>query len=319
MGTVIYAKLSAHKGRTMKLITFVYQGKQSYGIVLRNTAILDLGLRLGDRAPDMRTALTKNLLTEIAALASQAQPDIALSEVTLLPVIPNPAKIFCIGLNYDDHRREAGRAETGYPTVFTRFADSQTGHLRPLLRPTVSQQLDYEGELAVIVGKRGRAIDAAHAFDYIAGYSCYNDATVRDWQQHTHQWTPGKNFPATGSFGPWMVTADEIEDRSSFSLVTRLNGQEMQRATTDAFIFPIPELIAYISTFTPLSPGDVICTGTPGGVGFKRKPAVFLQTGDIVEVEISHIGTLRNPIIDETAENISHDTEKERKYDIIHE
>ncbi|MEO6887547.1 MAG: fumarylacetoacetate hydrolase family protein [Ktedonobacteraceae bacterium] len=296
----------------MRLITFVYQGKQSYGIVLHNDAILDLGPRLGDRAPDVRAALTKNLLPEIASLASQAQADIALSEVTLLPVIPNPAKIFCIGLNYDDHRREAERAETRYPTIFTRFADSQTGHLHPLLRPAASQQLDYEGELAVIVGKRGRAINAAQAFEYIAGYSCYNDATVRDWQHHTHQWTPGKNFPSTGGFGPWMVTADEIEDGSSFSLVTRLNGQEMQRATTDAFIFPVPELMAYISTFTPLSPGDVICTGTPGGVGFKRKPAVFLQAGDIVEVEISHIGTLRNPIVDESAESAPHAMEKER-------
>ncbi len=303
----------------MKLITFVYQGKQSYGIVLHNDTIVDLGLRFGDRAPDVRTTLTKNLLPEIASLVSQAQPDIALSEVTLLPVIPNPAKIFCIGLNYDDHRREAERAETRYPTVFTRFADSQTGHLRPLLCPTASQQFDYEGELAVIVGKRGRAIDVAHALEYIAGYSCYNDATVRDWQHHTHQWTPGKNFPATGGFGPWMVTADEIENGSSLTLVTRLNGQEMQRATTDALIFSVPELIAYISTFTPLSPGDVICTGTPGGVGFKRKPPVFLQAGDTVEVEISHIGTLRNPIINESAESAFHTMKKEREHDIIHE
>ena len=303
----------------MKLITFVYQEKQSYGVVLNNDAILDLGPRFVDRAPDTRAALTKNLLPEIASLASHTQPDMALSEVTLLPVIPNPEKIFCIGLNYDEHRREAERAETRYPTVFTRFADSQTGHQRPLLRPTASQQLDYEGELAVIVGKRGRAIDAAHALEYVAGYACYNDATVRDWQHHTHQWTPGKNFPATGGFGPWMVTADEIEDGSTFSIVTRLNGQEMQRATTEALIFPIAELIAYISTFTPLSPGDVICTGTPGGVGYKRKPPVFLQAGDIIEVEISQIGTLRNPIIDELAESTSHDTKKEREHDIIHE
>jgi len=303
MGTIVHAELSTtHKGMHMKLLTFVYQGKQSYGVV-QGDSILDIGQRFRNRASDLRAALTQSLLTEIAHMASHAQPDIALREVMLLPVIPNPEKIFCIGLNYDNHRREAERAETRYPTVFTRFSDSQIGHQSPLVRPTVSQEFDYEGELAVIIGKRGRAIDAAHAFEYVAGYACYNDATVRDWQHHTHQWTPGKNFPATGGFGPWMVTADEIEDSSSLFIVTRLNGQEMQRATTDALIFPIPELIAYISTFAPLSPGDVICTGTPGGVGFKRRPPIFLHAGDIVEVEISQIGTLRNPIVDESAEN----------------
>lgn len=294
----------------MKLITFVYQGKQSYGVVL-NDAIIDIGQHFGDRAPDLRAALTKSLLPEIASIASRTQPNIALSEVALLPVVPNPEKIFCIGLNYDDHRREAERAETRYPTVFTRFPDSQIGHQSPILRPLVSQQLDYEGELAVIVGKRGRAIETHRALEYVAGYACYNDATVRDWQNHTHQWTPGKNFPATGGFGPWMVTADEIEDGSSFSIITRLNGQEMQQATTDMLIFPISELISYISTFTPLSPGDVICTGTPGGVGFKRKPAVFLKAGDIVEIEISRLGTLRNPVTDESAKDTSYGIEKE--------
>ncbi len=203
----------------MKLITFVYQGKQSYGVV-RDDGIIDIGQRFRNRAADLRAALTHSLLTEIAQMASHAQCNVCLSEVTLLPVIPNPEKIFCIGLNYDDHRREAERAETRYPTVFTRFPDSQTGHQSPLVRPTVSQQFDYEGELAVIIGKRGRAIDSAHALEYMAGYACYNDVTVRDWQNHTHQWIPGKNFPATGGFGPWMVTADEIEDSSSFSIVT---------------------------------------------------------------------------------------------------
>lgn len=296
----------------MKLLTFVYQGKQSYGVV-HNDAIIDIGQHFGERAPDLRAALAKNLLSEIASIASQAQPTIALSEVTFLPVVPHPEKIFCIGLNYDEHRREAGRAETRYPTVFTRFPDSQVGHQRPILRPLVSQQLDYEGELAVIIGRRGRAIEASRALEYVAGYACYNDTTARDWQNHTHQWTPGKNFPATGGFGPWMVTADEIEDASSLSIVTRLNGQEMQRATTDMLIFSIPDLIAYISTFTPLSPGDVICTGTPGGVGFKRKPPVYLQEGDIVEVEISQVGTLHNPIIAESAEGTSDGTEKEQE------
>ncbi len=232
-------------------------------------------------------------------MTHQAQPEYALHAVRLLPVIPNPAKIFCVGLNYETHRRETGRSEAQYPAIFTRFSDSQIGHEGLITRPAVSQQLDYEGELAVIIGRNGRAIDAVHAMEYVAGYACYNDATVRDWQHHTHQWTPGKNFPATGGFGPWMVTADEIKDVGSLAIVTRLNGQEMQRATTDHLIFSIPTLIAYISAFTPLLPGDIISTGTPDGVGYKRESPVFLKPGDVVEVEVSNIGTLRNSVVDE--------------------
>lgn len=250
----------------MRLATFEYLGRQSYGVVIGDS-IIDVGRFLADRAPDLRSAIAANLLPEIAGVPRQAQPDYTLADVRLLPVIPNPGKILCIGLNYETHRLETGRAESRYPAIFTRFADTQVGHQGLILRPSVSEQLDYEGELAVIMGKGCRAIDEARAMEYVAGYACFNDASIRDWQRHTHQFTPGKNFPSTGGFGPWMVTPDEVGEVTTLTLTTRLNGQEMQRATTDQLIFPVPTLIAYISAFTPLSPGDVICTGTPGASG----------------------------------------------------
>ena len=282
----------------MRLATFEYHGRQSYGVV-NGDGIVDAGRHLADRAPDLRSAIARNLLPEIAGIAIPAQPDYALGDVKLLPIIPNPGKILCVGLNYETHRLETGRTKSSYPAIFTRFADTQVGHEGLILRPSVSQQLDYEGELAVIMGKSGRAIDEARALEYVAGYACFNDASIRDWQHHTHQFTPGKNFPSTGGSGPWMVTPDEVGDITALTITTRLNGQEMQRSTTDLLIFPVPTLIAYISTFTPLSPGDVICTGTPGGVGYKREPPVFMKAGDVVEVEISRVGILRNRVADE--------------------
>ncbi|MGZ3481782.1 MAG: fumarylacetoacetate hydrolase family protein, partial [Myxococcaceae bacterium] len=200
---------------------------------------------------------------------------------------------------YVAHREETGRTESEFPTLFTRFANTQVGHDQPLVRPRVSTELDYEAELAVVVGKPARHVRREDALGVVAGYSCYQDATLRDWQRHTSQFTPGKNFIGTGGFGPWMVTADEIPDPSRLTLVGRLNKVEMQRATTDLLIFDIPALIAYITTFTELVPGDVISTGTPGGVGSKRQPPVWLKAGDVFEVEISGIGVLRNPVVDE--------------------
>ncbi len=177
-----------------------------------------------------------------------------------------------------------------------RVSTSQTGHEQPLLCPRESTSLDYEGEIAVIIGKPGRRITEADAWKHVAGYSCYNDGSVRDWQRHTSQFTPGKNFAATGAFGPWMVTTEEIEPGATLSLTTRLNGQVMQQATTHMMIFPIPRLIAYCSTFVPLESGDVIVTGTPGGVGARRNPPIFMKPGDVVEVEVDRIGCLRNTI-----------------------
>jgi len=183
--------------------------------------------------------------------------------------------------------------------IFLRVADSQLAHGEDIVRPGVSERLDYEGEIAIVIGKGGRHISEADSWSHIAGYSCYNDGSVRDWQLHTSQWAPGKNFWKTGAFGPWMVTADEIAPGQKMTLVTRLNGQEMQRATTDMMVHSIPRQIAYISAFIPLEPGDVIVTGTPGGVGNKRTPQVFMKPGDVCEIEVDAIGVLRNGIRDE--------------------
>lgn len=248
-----------------------------------------LGKRTG--LPDLKSALSLDL-SEFSA----ERPDFGLEEIEFRPVIPNPDKILCIGINYIDHRRETGREKSEWPVVFTRFANTQVGHGQALIRPRVSEQLDFEGELAVIIGRRGRHIPKSEALSFVAGYACYNDGSVRDWQRHGSQFTPGKNFVGTGGFGPWMVTADEASGALDAAISTRLNGQTMQQARTSDLIFGVPELIEYISTFTELVPGDVISTGTPGGVGAARKPPVWMKPGDVVEVEIEGIGVLRNPV-----------------------
>lgn len=283
----------------MKLASFRYEGRSSWGVVEGET-VADLGMVLGGRLPDLRAALAADAWAEIRAAVASA-PRRPVGTIDWLPVIPNPDKVICVGLNYESHRRETGRVAVGHPTVFLRPANSQIGHGAPLVRPTVSTALDYEGELAVIIGKPGRYISQARAFAHVAGYACYNEGTLRDWQRHTHQFTPGKSFPGTGAFGPWLVTADEIPDPSGLRLETRLNGTIVQEAGLDQLIFPIPRLIEYCSAFTRLEPGDVIATGTPGGVGFKREPPVFLVPGDRIEVDISGVGLLANSVVDEAA------------------
>ncbi|MFN5520869.1 fumarylacetoacetate hydrolase family protein [Bradyrhizobium sp.] len=283
----------------MKFASFTIHDAPSWGLV-EGDEIADLGALLRDRFPDLKSAIAANALTEAAAAAAKATRH-ALSAITFLPVIPNPDKILCIGLNYETHRKETGRSEVENPTVFGRFANSQTGHLRNIIRPRVSTDLDFEGELAVIIGKPGRYIPRSEAFQHIAGYACYNEGSVRDFQRHTHQFTPGKNFPDTGAFGPWMVTSDEIDDLGPLKLQTRLNGEVVQEATISQMIFDIPRQIEYCSSFTRLEPGDVIATGTPGGVGSRRTPPRWMKPGDVVEVEIDRIGLLRNGIADEQA------------------
>jgi len=219
-----------------------------------------------------------------------------MQEIMYLPVITDPGKIICIGHNYEEHRIETEREKTENPTVFLRVADSQTGNLQPLLMPPESDYFDYEGEIAVVIGKGGRRIARAQAWDHVAGYSAYNDGSVRDWQRHTTQFTPGKNFVGTGAFGPVLVTRGEIADGEELNLTTRLNGQVMQHATTAMMIFTIPHLIEYVSIFTTLAPGDVIVSGTPGGVGARRQPPVWMKEGDLVEIEVSKIGVLRNRV-----------------------
>lgn len=223
----------------------------------------------------------------------------ALSAVVLLPVIPDPGKILCIGLNYATHVKETGREQKEHPAVFTRWADTLVADGQPLVKPPESNRFDYEGELALVIGKGGRRIPRERAFDVIAGYTCFNDASARDWQRHNIQFTPGKNFPGTGGFGPTLVTPDEIADLGSERVVTRLNGQVVQDQPVSDMIWDIPGIIAYCSTFTELQPGDVIATGTPGGVGDKREPPLYMNDGDLVEVEIQSIGTLTNRVIDE--------------------
>jgi 2-keto-4-pentenoate hydratase/2-oxohepta-3-ene-1,7-dioic acid hydratase in catechol pathway len=282
----------------MKLISFLRQGVASYGIVV-NDKVLNLLPILGEQAPDLKSLIAGNLVRLAAQTLHQHTPDLNLGDLTLLPVIPNPNKIVCVGLNYGEHVRETGREITESPALFVRMPESQVAHGEAIVRPPESVRLDYEGEIAIVIGTPGRRISEADAWSHIAGYACYNDGSIRDWQTSTSQWTPGKNFWRTGGFGPWMVTSDEIKPNQTMTLVTRLNGQEMQRATTQMMIHSIPRQIAYISTFIPLEAGDVIVTGTPGGVGNKRTPPVYMKPGDTVEIEVDAIGVLRNSIRDE--------------------
>jgi 2-keto-4-pentenoate hydratase/2-oxohepta-3-ene-1,7-dioic acid hydratase in catechol pathway len=281
----------------MRLVSFVVAERASWGIA-EGTEISDVGSILGSSFRDLREVIAANAYSDAQA-ASKGAPKLPPSKVKWQPVIVDPQKILCVGLNYETHRLETGRAHSGHPTIFTRFADTQVGHEANLIRPAVSTEFDYEGELAVVIGKGGRYISRAEAMRHVAGYACYNDATIRDWQRHTTQFTPGKNFPGTGAFGPALVTADEVSNLDALRLLTRVNGVTVQEAGLDQLIFPIPVLIEYCSTFTPLNAGDVIATGTPGGVGFRRNPPLFLKAGDCVEVYIPGIGLLVNHVADE--------------------
>jgi 2-keto-4-pentenoate hydratase/2-oxohepta-3-ene-1,7-dioic acid hydratase in catechol pathway len=278
----------------MKLATFKTAQGASYGAVT-GKGIVDLRRYLGNQYADLKALIEGNALDQAKKHLSET-PDYQPSDVTWLPVIPNPDKIVCVGLNYEEHRAETGRDKTEQPALFLRVAESQVGHRQPIVRPRESTHLDFEAEIAIVIGQPGRRISQKDAFKHVAGYSCYNDGSVRDWQRHTIQWTAGKNFARTGSFGPWMVTADEIPPNTVLTLSCRLNGERMQHATTDQMIFKIPKLIEYISTFTTLLPGDVIVTGTPGGVGARRTPPLWMKPGDKVEIEIDKVGVLENTI-----------------------
>ena len=221
------------------------------------------------------------------------------SAVRLLPVVPNPGKILCVGLNYATHVTETGREQKEHPAIFTRWADTLIADGEPLLLPRETTRFDYEGELAIVIGKGGRRIRRADALDHVAGYAIFNDATARDWQRHNIQFTPGKNFPRTGAFGPTLMTPDHIPDIGELRVQTRLNGELMQDQPISDMIWDIAFVIEYCSTFTPLEPGDVIATGTPGGVGDKRKPPLYMKAGDSVEVSIGTLGTLQNIVIEE--------------------
>jgi 2-keto-4-pentenoate hydratase/2-oxohepta-3-ene-1,7-dioic acid hydratase in catechol pathway len=236
-------------------------------------------------------------LAHLAEAARDGQPDRTVTEVEFLPVIPHPHKILCCGINYRSHAAETGRELPKQPSLFVRFADTLVGHEGEMIRPAVSDNFDFEGELAVVIGRGGRHIPQERALEHVAGYTCFVDGSVRDYQKYSV--TSGKNFPGTGPLGPWIVTCDEIPDPSRLMLTTRLNGREVQRSGTHLLIYSIPAIIAFVSDFTALSPGDVIATGTPEGVGHSRRPPLWMRPGDVLEVEISGIGTLRTRVVDE--------------------
>jgi len=286
-------KIRDYNGAAMQLCSFSLpdQDKKSFGIV-REHGVVDLGLRFGAACADLKTFLSRSSLADLHAFHTMPI-DYPFSAIRFLPVIENPGKVFCVGMNYADKRKEF--AETlDAPTLFVRFADSLTGHDQPLQKPATTQEFDFEGELALIIGKAAHQVSAANALEAVAGYSCFMDATVRDMQ---FTWfTAGKNWPQTGGFGPWMTTADVIPDPQQLAIKTWLNGREVQNDTTGSMVHPVAKIIEYISAFSPLSPGDVIITGSPGGVGKKRTPPLFMFSGDVVEVEIEQIGRLRNVI-----------------------
>ena len=285
----------------MRWLTFRYQGRESFGVTdpnegifEANKTIVDLGE--GSEFECLKDALVAEALDELLANASSA-PHIPSGQVQLLPPIGNPDKILCVGLNYRDHQEETGSTGSDHPTIFVRFAEAQVGFGGEIKRPHESNTLDYEGEIALIIGKRGRRIPRENYLDYVFGFSCYLDGSVREFQRHTSQFTPGKNFDATGGFGPWIMTHDDIDDLDEMELITILNGERMQNAKASQMVFGFADLVEYCSTFTTLVPGDVIVTGTPGGVGAARNPPVFMDEGDSVSVTVRPIGTLAMDVV----------------------
>lgn len=279
----------------MKLSSFELDGTATYGLH-EDQHIRVVAESFRRTYPDLKSVLAAGVQDELAQACLDVLTPARAATIRKLPVVPNPGKIFCVGLNYKTHVAETKRPDSTYPSIFTRFADSLAADGDELVCPTVSERFDFEGELAVVIGQGGRNIPPQGAFEHIAGYACFNDATMRDWQRHTHQWIPGKNFPGTGPLGPWLVTRDEVPDLDALRLTTRLNGEVMQQASLADLIYTVPVIIAYLSTFTQLSAGDIIATGTPGGVGDRRDPPLYMKTGDVIEVDITGLGTLRNTV-----------------------
>ena len=280
----------------MKLLSFAADGKDYFGAI-SGDGIVTLNDKVGQ--PNLRASLAAGAMDAMRKAAKESKPDRKLADVRFLPVIPNPNKILCAGVNYRSHAAEVGRELPKQPSMFVRFTDTLIGHGGEMIRPTVSDNFDFEGELTLVIGKGGRHIKVERALDHVAGYTCFVDGSVRDYQKFSV--TSGKNFPGTGPLGPWLVTTDEIPDPGKLTLTTRLNGAQVQHSPTSQLIYSIPQIIAFCSDFTALSPGDVIATGTPEGVGHGRKPPLWMKAGDTLEVEISGIGTLRTRIVDERA------------------
>jgi 2-keto-4-pentenoate hydratase/2-oxohepta-3-ene-1,7-dioic acid hydratase in catechol pathway len=289
----------------MRLISYLKEGRAAIGVIKSATAteFVDLGATGLAFATDMATLLAAPGALAAVKTAADAAPAHAvrpLAGITYLPVVPRPPKIICLGLNYADHAKEGGHAKPEYPSFFMRGATSQVAHNQPIIRPKASTKLDYEAELAVIIGTRARHLTKANALSCVAGYACYNDGSVRDYQRKTNQWTIGKNFDATGGFGPCLVTADELPaGAAGLRIQSRLNGKVMQDANTKDFLFDVVESLCIITECITLEPGDVIITGTPAGVGYARTPPVWMAPGDICEIDIEGVGVLSNPIADE--------------------
>lgn len=287
----------------MSFVSFETAGRPTYGVWQDESTWVEAPAEFRARFADLKAVIAAGQLDALATAVRQAGTPVASSQGQLLPVIPNPGKIICVGLNYRTHVAETRRADSEHPSLFIRFTDSLAAHGDTVLRPSFSDRFDWEGELAFVIGQGGRHIPKEQAFEHIAGYACFNDVSVRDWQKHTHQFTPGKNFPGTAPFGPALVSRTAVPDVTTLTLETRVNGQVVQHASVGELIFDIPTIVAYVSRFTPLSPGDVIATGTPGGVGDRREPPLYLKDGDVVEVEITGLGVLRNRIgTDRTAD-----------------
>lgn len=274
----------------MRYLSFVHQGRASWG-ALSGDGVIDLGRRHAAKFPTLRSAIEAGM----AGVDASGPVDLPLAEVTLLPPVTDPQKILCVGLNYKAHAEEGGFKIPEFPSVFMRATNTLIGSGAAMLRPRNSTDFDFEGELAVVIGRGGRHIAPADALGHVFGYTCFNDGSVRDFQ-FRHSLISGKNFPTTGPLGPWIVSADQIPDPSKLTLTTRVNGKQVQHKGLDDMIFDVPHIIAYLSSWTRLEPGDVIATGTPEGVGFARKPPLWLVPGDTVEVEISSVGTLVTPI-----------------------
>ena len=280
----------------MKLASAEMDGQARFGAIT-DRGFVELGRHFGARCPDLRQLLASNLLDEARALLPDA-PATPIEMLKFLRVIPNlDARMFALGWSYKDHQMETGKEAPTHPFFFSKHPQAMVGHQRPLHKPRASEKYDFEGEIAIVIGKAGRHIAPERAMEHVAGYAIMMDGSARDWQQHSV--TAGKNFDASSAYGPWLVTRDEIPDPAEMELVTRINGTEMQRCSFSLMAWKLDELVAYVSTVCRLEPGDAISTGTPGGVGNKRTPPIYLKAGDTLSVEVSGIGTLSNPVIDE--------------------
>ncbi|ARP97852.1 fumarylacetoacetate hydrolase family protein [Pseudorhodoplanes sinuspersici] len=288
----------------MRFITFTDDCHAGLAIDTGNGAYRGLTSQDDDYPGDLGNLISQGrVVLEQAARQLRRGRMIDLDHVRLLPPLPNPGKIICVGLNYADHSAESGFKQPDYPTLFARFPSSLVGHKAPLIRPHVSEQFDYEGEIVAVIGRQGRYIPKSSALDHVAGYSIANEGSIRDYQFKAPQWTVGKNFDNTGAFGPAFVTADELPPGcKGLRLETRLNGNVVQSASTDEMVFDVESLVSIISEAITLMPGDLIVTGTPSGVGLARKPPLYMKPGDVCEIEVEQLGILVNPIQDEAVE-----------------